>query len=348
MNIQSLDLENFMIFKKLHMDLSPNINLICGENSTGKTIILKALYSAVKAYEESLLEKNGFSAEGFEKALSDKYIGVFRPDKDRLIRLLRDRDKEAFIGFSNDTDEYLRFHFNTGESNLAHLSENTLSRDLKMEALYIPTMEIISFADSFSSLYKEGFLNMEETYYDLARKLKRPIKDIDPKMKKKLIDKIKRVLGGSVVKKDKRFYILCDDGREIEMSLISEGYRKIACIYYLVMTGSLNEESVLFWDEPEANMNPKMISVLADILVELADLGIQIFVSTHDYFVQQSFGFNEKYDKRNIKYSFISLYNDDGEIKCEYADKLMELKHNAIMEEFDLMYEREIRAIEDN
>ena len=37
MKIHGVKLENFMLFDKLDAEFSPNVNIICGENSTGKT-----------------------------------------------------------------------------------------------------------------------------------------------------------------------------------------------------------------------------------------------------------------------------------------------------------------------
>ena len=47
----------------------------------------------------------------------------------------------------------------------------------------------------------------------------------------------------------------------------------------------LEKGAVLFWDEPEANLNPKYIPVVAEMLLELQRNGVQVFVSTHDYFL---------------------------------------------------------------
>ncbi len=74
---------------------------------------------------------------------------------------------------------------------------------------------------------------------------------------------------------------------EFEMGLVSEGYRKLATITYLIRNGCLNANSVLFWDEPETNMNPGMIRPLVDAMMQLAKLKVQIFITTHDYFLQQ-------------------------------------------------------------
>ncbi len=38
-------------------------------------------------------------------------------------------------------------------------------------------------------------------------------------------------------------------------------------------------------------MNPKMIRPIVQALTVLAKIGVQIFVTTHDYFVQQEFLF---------------------------------------------------------
>jgi len=60
-------------------------------------------------------------------------------------------------------------------------------------------------------------------------------------------------------------------------------------ISYLIANGSLDEDSILFWDEPEANMHPKLIDDIVQFLVILSNRGMQIFVSTHSPYVIESF-----------------------------------------------------------
>ena len=50
MKIKSIALENFMIFDSVDVEWSSGINVILGDNSTGKTTLLKALYALVKPY----------------------------------------------------------------------------------------------------------------------------------------------------------------------------------------------------------------------------------------------------------------------------------------------------------
>lgn len=48
MNIEKLTLSHFMLFENVEIDWAKSINIICGENSTGKTTLLKIMYSLLK------------------------------------------------------------------------------------------------------------------------------------------------------------------------------------------------------------------------------------------------------------------------------------------------------------
>lgn len=46
---------------------------------------------------------------------------------------------------------------------------------------------------------------------------------------------------------------------------------------YLIANGSINKDSILFFDEPEVNLNPKMIRHVTSLLLQLAEQGKNIF-----------------------------------------------------------------------
>ena len=127
---------------------------------------------------------------------------------------------------------------------------------------------------------------------------------------------------------------------KLEFNLVAEGLRKIALLWQLIKNGTLEKGSVLFWDEPEANINPKYIPVLAELLVMLESEGVQIFVSTHDYFLSK---YIEVKRNENSVVQYISLYKDEeSKVQCETAEKFEILEHNAIMETFRQLYREEI------
>ena len=45
----------------------------------------------------------------------------------------------------------------------------------------------------------------------------------------------------------------------------------------------LEPGNILLWDEPEANLNPELFPLVAEILLELQKNDVQIFVATHSY-----------------------------------------------------------------
>ena len=94
----------------------------------------------------------------------------------------------------------------------------------------------------------------------------------------------------------------------------------------------------------------QLISHVANALIKLSQMGVQIFVSTHSYFVQQSFNLFAEYQnkgKNKIDIQFMSLYTKEelGQLHCEVAKNLFEITQNAIMEEFDAIYDREQELI---
>ena len=211
---------------------------------------------------------------------------------------------------------------------------------------------MISSTENFASLYTDYHISFDETYYDLCLLLDRPRKKtLSPKMEKVAQD-MEALIGGKVRQKGKVFYLDMDGVGELRMSLVSEGYRKLATLLNLVSTGSLSDGAILFWDEPETNMNPRMVEPLVKAILALADAGVQVFVTTHDYFVQQYFGLAAEYGERfqagtgNLEYRFLSLNKaraaDGAEtVTLESASRLEDLERNAVKEEFDAVYDRE-------
>ena len=63
----------------------------------------------------------------------------------------------------------------------------------------------------------------------------------------------------------------------------------------------------MFWDEPEANINPKYIPVLAELLIMLETEGVQIFVSTHDYFLSKYIEVKRRQDSKLQYFPYIKM-----------------------------------------
>jgi len=131
---------------------------------------------------------------------------------------------------------------------------------------------------------------------------------------------------------------------DLDVHLVAEGYRKIATLYYLLRNGSLIKESILFWDEPEANLNPKLIVKIAEVLQVLARSGMQIFVATHDYLLSHELSLAAEYpSEKNVGIKFFALRKPDrtSGVSVESGQTLADIEHNPILEEFAAHYDRE-------
>ena len=359
MKIKSLKLKEFMLFEDLEIDWSSNINIICGENSTGKTSLLKVMYATIKPFSNGQL-KNRTKEQVSEEVLK-KIQGVFRPDEMKIGRLVKRKrgSNQAKIQLSLKTNEKnieeLEIEFGSRKEKHLDLKTTLKENTSKFDPVYIPPKEMISATEHFQTLYEEYHLDFEEMYYDLAKLLDRPLKrGANTQEQLAVLKSFEEIVNGNIIQKDKKFYLKVKGKGEFEMGLVSEGYRKLATILYLISSGSLNKNSILFWDEPETNMNPKMAKSIVEAIVELAKMGVQIFITTHDYFIQQAFNMIATYPKANknkLEVKFISLYFDKSEnenLNMEIVKEASELQHNSIMEEFNEFYNREQDLIYDN
>ncbi len=335
-------------------DFSPNINVISGENSTGKTALIKLLYAISKdisdraaIYDGHNLKVNslvGIHKNDIGGNIPNKLAAVFGikdlPDLANLVRLRSSGEMRIAVDYGMAD----KIEFTVSSEPFSY---NLVSRAFppeKEDIVYIPPKEMISATENFASLYEEYHISFDETYYDLCRLLNRPQKKRLDEGMQAVSDSLESLIKGKVVQKNNLFFLDIDDVGEVRMSLIAEGYRKISTLLHLISTGTLTKGSVLFWDEPETNMNPRMIKPLAEALLQIAKAGVQVFVTTHDYFLQQYLNLAAVHPKKNpddLDIRFISLYRENGVIRCESESRVSYLEHNTIMEEYDNKFDEE-------
>ena len=210
-----------------------------------------------------------------------------------------------------------------------------------MESVYIPVKEMLSNAPGFRSLYAAREIHFEEIYADILDRAYAPILrgPIEPQ-RRRLLTIVQNAIDGKVTVKNEEFFLRNRQGN-LEFSLLAEGMRKLALLWLLIQNGTLQSGSVLLWDEPETNLNPKLFGPLIDVLLELQRSGVQVFLATHDYVILKELDLRKE-DGDNV--AFHSLYRDGntGEIECHTTCNYLDIHPNAIAETFDDLYDREI------
>jgi hypothetical protein len=232
--------------------------------------------------------------------------------------------------------------------------------------IYFPPREILSIFDGFISTYVKKEIPYDATYYFLALELDaaksrgralQNIKVLQDLLAKELTESSGQTM--KVVKVGNQFFLQQGNTNtaRIEISLAAEGMRKIATLLYLVDNGAFTNQSVLFWDEPEANLNPMLIKIIARLLYKLAEGGVQIFIATHDYLLTHELSLYAQY-KRDIKaeptkgktkqevgspeFRFFGLSKDEnGYSKVESAATISGIQNDAILSEFAAYYDLE-------
>jgi AAA15 family ATPase/GTPase len=197
-------------------------------------------------------------------------------------------------------------------------------------------------APGFRSLYNARELHFEEVYADLVdRAYLPPRRGAADGNRKKLMNVLEKVIEGRVITKDEEFFHSSDQGN-LEFSLLAEGVRKLALLWILIQNGTLLEGSVLFWDEPEANLNPKVMRIAVEILLELQRMGVQIFIATHDYVTLKEFELQTK-KKDHVVYHGLYRDPETREIRIQSTDSYLKLDSNAIADTFGDLYDRDMQ-----
>ena len=315
MAIKSMKVLNIMAFhqKELDLQFGDGINILIGENGMGKTTLLKMIYAALQY--------------SIENQTSGKELIHFFSNN------LRDFSQMKYPGKEKDTCYY---EISDGQ----HFFKDYLTKKngivsegwkgLNIQSVFIPTTEMLSHSKGFLAMNQKYNMPFDETQIDIIVNASLPETKKVSQSCEIILKEISDVINGKVVQEDDTFYIVKNDGRKIDFSLEAEGMRKLGLLWKLIRNGLLEKNSVLLWDEPEANLNPELYPLVANILLALQKNGVQISLATHSY------NFAKYLEIRRTEKEQVlihNLYRNDlgKEIMSVSAYKMEDLEPNHIM-----------------
>ena len=338
MTITRVKLENFTVFESLDLEPSPGINVLVGANGTGKTHLLKVCYAACSliplTLEPLILEP-----------LQLKLLQVFLPSGNSHERLIRRASEIEAASIEIHSGGSCRKVILPRTSKNADPPVSAATVDLPdahEQCVYIPVKDMLANAPGFRSLYAAREVHFEVVYPDLLDKAYLPaLRNPAANVPQHLLDKLEAEIGGKVTVKSEEFF-LTDELGDLEFTLLAEGLRKLGLLWLLIRNGTLKRGAVLFWDEPETNLNPELYGVVIEVLLELQRLGVQVFLATHDYVILKEIDLQAK---DGDKVAFHSLYRseEDGEIACQTSGSYSGIHPNAIADTFSSIYDRDVR-----
>ena len=286
--LKQASIKNLTVFSQANLEFASGLNIIVGENGMGKSHLLKVLYAIIAAgCDPKSTTIPQPTQSHLQKAYADKLVKVLRPDGlGRLARRKQGRERcEIGLVFAEPSAN-IQLSLSTASKSEVQI-ENAPTQWQAKSPVFFPTRELLTLCPWFIGLYDNYHLKFEETWRDTCSLLIAPkLKGEREKQVAVMLKPLEQAMGGKVVVDEQgNFYLQVTGEGKLEMPLVAEGLRKLAMLAQLISTGTLLEQGYLFWDEPETNLNPKLIKVLAGVILELAKNGIQVFIATHSLFL---------------------------------------------------------------
>lgn len=286
--LRSLQVQNFTVFGHEEFHFAPQLNVLVGENGAGKTHVLKLAYSMLAtSWEEGRKPGAGQPTKSvMQVQLAQKLVGVFRPEVlGRLAKRRRGHERCDVELRCTDPAQNLAFGFAT-QSKTDVVIKTLPTAWIDAAPAYLPTRELLTLYPGFVSMYDSHYLEFEETWRDTCVLLGLPLRrGAKEKRIRELLEPLEAAMNGSIeLDNNGRFYLRNKNGR-LEMPLVAEGLRKLGMLARLIATGAMLDQGYLFWDEPEANLNPRIVKQVARSIVGLSAGGIQVFIATHSLFL---------------------------------------------------------------
>lgn len=339
--LNSFELRNFAPIRQIQCQNLGQINLIIGHNGTGKTILLKALYSAMRTLET---HGRGNEPRNLSEILADKLYWTFETEKigdlvskgaDTPLQLKLDLDShEFFYEFGKDTTK-----------NIQKLENNISPRN--SNSIYFPTKEVLSLHQNIlQSREIDQTFGFDDTYLDLARALRQP-----PTKGRNYVGfadsrkQLKNVLEGRVEYDEKsgRWHFK-KGNQKFAIGVTAEGIKKIAILDTLLGNRYLDPQSIVFIDEPESALHPIAISKFLDIIVLLAKAGIQFFIASHSYFVIKKL-YLAAQKQQEISIVIISENTEENHQTWSSSNLSDGLPENPIIDESIRLYKEEVELV---
>ncbi|MFP5270107.1 AAA family ATPase [Coleofasciculus sp.] len=333
--LNSLQLKNFGPIDQLQCEHLGNINLIIGENSTGKTILLKALYSAMRTLETY---QRGNEPRSAEEILADKLYWTFETIK--IGELVRKGADEPLLFKINVNHQNFIYTFGRDTTKtIQNLDNHVTPRD--SNSIFLPTKEVLSLHSIIlETREQDKEFGFDDTYLDLARALRqspkggRNYREFAESRKN-----LKHILDGRIEYDElSGIWQFKKGNQKFSIGVTAEGIKKISILDTLLGNRYLDPQSVIFIDEPEAALHPNAISKLLDIIAMLAKCGIQFFMASHSYFVIKKL-FLIAQQQNEISIKIISTNPEEWTI----ADLKDGLPSNPIIDESIQLYKEEVR-----
>lgn len=332
--LNDVALKNFGPLEDFEWSNLSGINVILGKNGSGKTFLLKSLYTAMRTLEEY---RRGNEQRTIADILVDKLYWTFQTEKiGDLVSKKSNSLLSCDVCFDGDLFKY---KFGKDTTRQIGSIENYVPVR-QSNSMFLPAKEVLSLHHIIlKSREQDKLFGFDDTYYDLAKALQIPrARGRSCAEFASSREQLEDILGGKVEYDENagRWYFKNKLNQKFSIGVTAEGVKKIAILDTLLGNRYLNDKSLIFVDEPESALHPSAISSFLDIIALLADRGVQFFLASHSYFVIKKLFLIAQEKKISIP---VAMYSDDG---WQHDNLLQGMPDNSIIDESIRLYEEEV------
>jgi energy-coupling factor transporter ATP-binding protein EcfA2 len=336
--LKAITVRNLTVFPRADLECARHLNVIVGENGSGKTHLLKIAYAllAVSADEGRRLTPAPTSQAVLQVRVADKLVKVFRPEHlGHLVHRNREANPICAVEVRLDSPGMdVEFVFRKDSESEVEVRKVPAEWSPAVP-VYLPTRELLSIYPNFVSVYEGRYLEFEETWRDTCVLLGAPLqKGLQEERNRELLRPFEQAMGGSLeLDKNGRFYLKLN-GNRLEIPLVAEGFRKMGMLARLIANGTFSGGGYLFWDEPDANLNPKLVKQVAESILSLCWAGIQTFVATHSLFLLRELEILLSSDRfRSLETRFFGLHRTGAGARVQQGSTVGDIGDIAALDE---------------
>ncbi len=334
-----LYLKNIGAIKEADVKLD-GLTVIAGENDTGKSTILKTLFSLVKADNISKISQVNDKRAKEILAIRFNYVFDANVSKDGQIKFFNSKN-DILIDVEVKDNNYVKKFYRKIDA-----------KERFFDATFIQSPLIFDFIDFFNSVSKmrenkkfdlglDFNIKYPYTYWDLYYKLTTQNTFLRIKIKKFIDNMISNLINGKfVVEKNGEisyFKNINNRAEKIKMFNTASGIKSFGVIQLLNQNRFLDKKYVLLIDEPEVHLHPKWQIEYAKLIVKLVKENIKILITSHSpYIIEALKKYTDYYKVKNANFYLaennkIFKINDSNALTLE---KIFE-KLSAPFDEFD-------------
>lgn len=324
--LKRLTLDNFTVFEHAEFEFGM-LNVIHGENGTGKTHVLKMAKFGLdlprprsKGEVDSNASALDFEVVNGQKVFLTRFIFDGQQRLKRLfavsdMQILRRRKAElAEVAWSTDLGRASSITIRSGGTFGVSSEPTQASGELALGACFIPAQEVLSRTSQLQKLLEKYDIGEDETASVLRDFVAGPpirTERISTGLQA-IVDTVERDTGIRAELIADRFVISSPGIEHVPAQVAAMGHSKLAILGLLARR--IEPGWALCWDEPEANLNPALLRVAAKAIVMLAQAGVQVFIATHSLFLMREIYLLNKLSTDQVDTRYFGLHRQDGAV----------------------------------